>query len=197
MPGKFITIHGIDGTGKTTTARALAYALQDRGLEALNYDALEVVEGAARGQEEMRQDAQTQLYRSLGRKCIQGFAVQQALTSGKSVVKDRWTIDVLAANTYLGAAVPAGDLGILVPDMSILLVCGEQVRQQRVRARRHATADDLVPNLPGTRAHYFEGYLMDHLGEYSQRAEVIDTTHTALDAVVSQIVDLVLDGRES
>lgn len=197
MPGRFITVHGIDGTGKTTTTDKLVSALQTRNIEAQTYDTLLVDEsGFSKDARSGQRSPQAQLYRSLGTKCIQGLAIQEALAEGKSVVKDRWAIDVLAANSYLGATVPSGELGILVPDLSILLICSEQVRQQRIGARGHATTDDLVPNTLGTRAYYFERYLMDHLDEHCCRSSLIDTTYMTADEVAEQIAGLVLEMQE-
>ena len=76
---------------------------------------------------------------------------------------------------------------LLRPDMAVVLRCSEAERQTRIAARGEATPEDLIANEPGTRAHYFEQYLLEHIAESADRHIILDTT----DATPQEMADVV------
>jgi len=177
----FVTIHGIDGTGKTSAARNVAHMLSRHNIPAINYDDItaEVVA------DPLQPDT------ALAKKLSQSALITQYLESGHSVVRDRWLIDIHADRGFAGNAVAAPS-GILTPDYSFVLTCEDSVRMQRVLARGNPTEQDLIPNVEGTRAHYFEQYLLRRIGEFARLAITIDTTELSQDEVAETITNHLL-----
>jgi dTMP kinase len=104
--GPLIVIEGIDGTGKTTLARALGAALRGRGREVV--ESFEPTRGPhgqriraiARG-EEARPEAvaEAELFR-LDRRAHVADVIAPALATGKTVILDRYYYSTMA---YQGA----------------------------------------------------------------------------------------------
>lgn len=177
----FVTIHGIDGTGKTSASRNVAQALSRHNIPTINYDDITAEVVADRSQSDI----------ALAKKLSQSALITHYLESGHSIVRDRWLIDIHADRGFAGntIAVPSG---ILTPDYSFVLTCEDSVRMQRVLARGNPTEQDLIPNVEGTRAHYFEQYLLRRIGEFAHRALTIDTTELGQDEVAETITNHLL-----
>ena len=131
MPGLFVTLEGIDRSGKTTQARLLCEALGDRAL------AVREPGGTAVGERvrELLKDssitigsrAEALLF-AAARAELVGEVIRPALEDGKVVVSDRFLDSSLA---YQGAARGLGvedvarvnefATGGLVPDLTVLL----------------------------------------------------------------------------
>lgn len=177
MAHNFISIHGIDGTGKSTAVLRTAERLRSKGIDAVNFaEALESNTPFHDILLSKEHGKQARLYKSLGTKSIQSIQIAAAIERGLTVIKDRWVIDVLAANSYEGAVIPDGDLGITKPDLSVILVCLERERQRRIQQRGNPTQEDLVQKALHTRAGYFEEYLLDNIAGHSLHHAVVDTT---------------------
>jgi len=177
----FITIHGIDGTGKTSAARNVAHILTNHNMAAINYDDItdEVIPSP------LESDS------TLAKKISQSALIASYLVDGTSIVRDRWLIDVHADRGFKGASV-ATPQGIITPDYSFVLTCDDSVRMQRVLERGNPTEEDLIPNREGTRAHYFEQYLLHRIGEFARLAIIIDTTELSQDEVAETITNHLL-----
>lgn len=170
----FITIHGIDGTGKTTAARTVAELLP----QAINYDDITDTIDYNHNFSDT----------TIAKKLSQSALVHSYLLQGSSVVRDRWLIDVHADRAHKGILTPDYD-GIATPNYSFVLTCDEEQRMQRVLLRGNPTEQDLVPNTEGTRAHYFEHYLMQNIGKFARHSMAIDTTHLTVDKVAQTIIE--------
>lgn len=186
MRSGFVTVHGIDGTGKSTLASTLAASLTERGHRAFEFDALPELAGVARSPQSHRRP------NSIEKKQTQSHRINHFVQDGITVVRDRWLIDVLASNAWEGRALPVDTHDVAVPDLSILLLCAESERMERVSKRGNPTPDDLIPNIHGTRAHAFQTYLLEHLPDLSHNQLVIDTTAQRPEVVAQVAVNEVM-----
>lgn len=169
----FITIHGIDGTGKTTAAHTVAELLP----QAVNYDSITDTINYDRNHSDI----------TIAKKLSQSALIHSYLAQDISIVRDRWLIDVHADREHKGMLTPAYE-GIATPNYSFVLTCDENLRMQRVLHRGNPTEQDLVPNIEGTRAHYFEQYLLQNIGKFAHHSMVIDTTDLNISEVAQTIV---------
>ena len=172
VSGKFLTFHGIDGVGKTTMVEQTVATLADNGHRAISWD--NYAEACGFNFPSKRGDFDA----SVEKKRLESRAILGALSSGLTIVKDRWYIDVLASHTFAGDAQSIDPEGILKPDLSVILLCDEKVRMNdRILARANPTPEDLIPNSAGTRAGFFEDYLLNRIAELSRKHLIIDTTN--------------------
>lgn len=188
----FITIHGIDGTGKTTLVGAIQDVLEANHLDiasSATHSAAEDPWQTHRADFSELSGAERVFYK-LGSKAAQGRLIAQRKDSGITTVKDRWTIDVLADETHKGTVIPTGILStILQPDMAVLLVCDEEARMARITSRPDPTPEDLVPRTPGSRAYYFQDYLTTHLPASAAKHMQLNSTNTSPKVLAESVVE--------
>lgn len=164
MTGRFISLEGGEGVGKSTQARALADALRARG-----HDVVETREpGGSAGAEAIRKlllggegdrwgpEAEALLF-AAARADHVARTIRPALARGAWVVCDRF---VDSSRAYQGGADALGDAQVralhdigsaaLLPDRTLLLTLPGDEASRRARAR-----DDGSPDRIGARA---EGY---------------------------------------
>lgn len=194
MNSYFVTVHGIDGVGKTTAAETLASMMRQENDNTYTYAQLLETEPSFLTQErELREelvgdtDDTSVFQKSVYSKLAQSAIVREALNQDMSVVRDRWYIDVLAANSYKGGSVSI-DAEVLVPDLSVILVCNEEERMRRIHDRSDPTEDDLIPKVPGTRAHYFENFLLKHTQDLCGNFMILDTTEVCPTEIANRII---------
>lgn len=188
-PGKFITIHGIDGTGKTTTAREVTRILQTKDIPVHNFEDVKTEIHDPFKEVKMRTPEGTleELFATLGSKAIQANFIQAQLKKGTWIVKDRWIVDVLADRLHQGVVVPEVT-GILEPDLAVILHCHEGTRMDRVTERADATEHDLIQNIAGTRARFFEEYLFDQTVQHAGSVVSIDSSLYGPQQVANMII---------
>ncbi len=151
MRGRFISVEGLDGTGKTTVCAALAARLRDAGLQVVS---LREPGGTPAGEQirslladpgtSLSPRAELLLF-SAARAQLVDTVLEPALASGAWAVLDRFTDSTLAyqgAGRQLGDAVTAGlselTTGGLHPDRTLLLQAPEAVRRERLIGRGDA-----------------------------------------------------------
>lgn len=171
----FITVHGIDGTGKSTVANCIVEALHGQGAPTLTFDDAEKHYSPKLPLGPDVPSAEAASHPSLSKKAVQSVLVRAASEDGIHVVKDRWLIDVYADNIHKGVELPEPPAEIVMPDLSVILVCSEDIRRQRIMQRGNPTADDLIPKELGTRAQFFETYLLENIGMFASQSMVVDT----------------------
>lgn len=176
MRGRFITIHGIDGTGKTTTAELLVDGLDE--LDAIVVARWNIVKNLL----EPVPNSRSSLAAGISKKVSESKIVSDLMEQGKTLARDRWVIDVMADHAFAGKPMRDGEVSLganpelLLPNLSVILVCRENERMRRINSRGNPSKEDLIPNMPGSRAYFFQEYLLNNIAEYSRNSMVIDTT---------------------
>ena len=153
--GRFITFEGGEGAGKSTQARLLAEALQDRGIEVL----LTREPGGTLGAEAIRgllldppgegwEPAAEALLFAAARADHVARAIRPALDAGRSVVCDRF-LD--SSRAYQGGGGGLSDQDIvalhrigsagLLPDLTILIEIAPEEAAKRLSQRDGAESD--------------------------------------------------------
>lgn len=148
-PGRFITLEGGEGVGKSTQARLLQDALKTRGINALltrepgGSGGAEMIRELLLGGDEERWNIRTEaLLFAAARADHIRRTIKPALAVGRWVICDRF-ID--SSRAYQGAAGLIGDEDImmlhafgsrsLMPDRTILLTLPLDEAAERIRAR--------------------------------------------------------------
>lgn len=208
--GRFITLEGIEGAGKSTVAQILRDWLATRGIRALvtrepgGTPLAERVRDIVleRGAEAVSATAETLLMFAARRIHLDNL-IRPALARGEWVICDRFTDATRAYQGYgrgmdlawieqLAQAVH----GDLQPDCTVLLDLPVNVGLVRARSRSGAAADRFEAEVEEFFQRVREGYLRLARQE-PQRLRVIDATGT-LPAVTNQItaaLEGLLEGR--
>lgn len=151
MPGRLITIEGVDGAGKTTLARSLADALGSRGIDVRVMREPGGVETAERVRQLVKDPAlrigpraEALLYAAARAQLVEE-ALEPALNAGTWVILDRFVDSSLA---YQGAGRDLGTGAVkavndfatqgLRPDRTLLLSLDPGLGRARSRARGEA-----------------------------------------------------------
>lgn len=150
-PGFFVVLEGIDGTGKTTLAAALAETLRGEGLEVVTtYEPTHGTHGkrlremAVTGRDDVTPEEETELFIADRREHLEQ-EILPALRAGKAVVLDRYYYSTMA---YQGAR--GVDTGWIEarhrefapePDLLVLLDLPVEEALHRVTAKRGSTPD--------------------------------------------------------
>lgn len=195
LRGRFITLEGIEGAGKSTVARSIAAALRARGLAVvetrepggtpLAERLREVV--LARGEERLSPEAETLLMFAARAVHIDNL-VRPALARGAWVVCDRYTD---ATRAYQGGgrgvsrefieSLSLGSLGGFSPDLTLLLDLPVSTGLSRAAARRRAAGDAEADRFESETLAFFERVRARYLeiaAAEPQRVRVLDATAT-------------------
>lgn len=191
--GRFITLEGIEGAGKSTVAGALVEALRERGItvrhtrepggtplaERLRQVVLE------RGEESISAEAET-LLMFAARSIHLDNLVRPALARGEWVLCDRFTDATRAYQgggrrvdraliEQLAAAVHRG----LEPDLTVILDLPVAVGLERARARRHAKGEAVVDRFESETLQFFDRVRAEYLAIATRepgRCRIIDAS---------------------
>ncbi len=201
-PGRFITLEGIDGSGKSTQARALRDALQARGHEVV----LTREPGGSPGAEEIRKlvlegdpdrwsaESELLLFTAARRDHLER-TIRPALEAGKVVICDRF---VDSTRMYQGLS--RGDLRAKVDalhdlmigveaDLTLLFDMDPALGHSRAKAR--ATAEERFEDFgAGLQVRMRQGFL-DLAAQYPARFRVIDAGRD-IDTVARDVAEVVL-----
>lgn len=167
-PGYFVVLEGIDGTGKSTLARALGEAIQAKGIEAVvsfeptrGPHGLEIRRLATEGREGVSAEEEIALFVADRKEHLRDL-VLPSLEAGKVVILDRYYYSTMAYQGAKGADPAAIEREhrsfAPEPDLLIILELDVPTALERVQASR------------GDEPDHFEG--KDYLGKV---AEIFDT----------------------
>jgi dTMP kinase len=194
--GRFITLEGIEGAGKSTVAAALAAALRAHGLTVvatrepggtpLAERLREVV--LQRGTERIAPEAETLLMFAARAVHVENL-IRPALARGEWVICDRYT-DATRAYQGGGRGVSAsfietlsGEvLGGFTPDLTLLLDLPVMTGLERAHARRRAAGDGDVDRFESETVAFFDRVRARYLEIATAdpgRVRVLDATKSA------------------
>jgi len=168
--GRFISIHGIDGTGKDTAAISVSEKLTQHGLPVINYDVykdhLENPHKEKKDAADKSEDLENRLAVYLESMMYHSDNIKKLLDEGYYVVKSRYVDDIRAHFGHLGISPERVEeinklFPMVQPDLKVVLVVDEDERQRRVLGRKNPTPQDLEPKVEGSRIKYFEDVLID------------------------------------
>lgn len=203
--GRFITLEGIEGAGKSTVAAALAAALRAHGLTVvatrepggtpLAERLREVV--LQRGTERIAPEAETLLMFAARAVHVENL-IRPALARGEWVICDRYT-DATRAYQGGGRGVSAsfietlsGEvLGGFTPDLTLLLDLPVMTGLERAHARRRAAGDGDVDRFESETVAFFDRVRARYLEIATAdpgRVRVLDATKSAA-ALAQDAVD--------
>jgi dTMP kinase len=201
----FITLDGIDGTGKSTQCQLLATWLSAQGRE--------VVRCADPGGTPLGDQIRQLLLNSRAEMCPRAEAllfmasraelvariIQPALHAGKCVVSDRFVTANVVYQGHAGGLAPAelwavGDFatGGLRPDLTLLL----DVPVAVALARRQRPADRVEARGSAYMEHVRAGFLHE-AAQHPDRIHVVDASGTIPEihaAIVARVTSLLKDG---
>jgi len=194
--GRFITLEGIEGAGKSTVAAALRAALQDHGLQCvltrepggtpLAERLRQIV--LARGAEVVSAEVET-LLMFAARGVHLDNLVRPAIERGDWVICDRFT-DATRAYQGGGRGMDADFIESLArgvqrglePDLTLILDLPVEVGLARARARRLAAGESTVDRFESETLLFFERVRARYLQiarDNPQRCRLIDATAPA------------------
>lgn len=167
--GKFITIHGIDGTGKTTTTANIVEKMKKSEILAINYDNFKksLNNPYAQKKKEIKENGtlEEKLAIYLESMMYHSDQIEQLLAKGYHVVKSRYLDDIKAHFSHLG--VDQGVLGkleskfpMIQPDLKVILVLDEEERRKRIQDRGILNERDEEVKKIDSRLGFFEDYLL-------------------------------------
>ena len=201
--GLFVTVHGIDGTGKTTVTSSLVDSMNADGHKAINYDEYKdktpnpYLEKKSEADKNGSLEDRIAIY--LESTMYHGKQIDQLLNDGFHVVKSRYLDDVLAHFAHLGGNKDMmGKLKIqfpiVQPDLKIILSLDEDLRRERINTRGILDDRDVEKKEPGSRLYFFEDYL--------KKANILDPANSVLhldsgklnvEAITKKIIDHLLN----
>lgn len=197
--GKFISIHGVDGTGKTTTSSKTHDLLIAQGQKSINYDTYK--EADVNPFSEKKKDAdkngslEDRIVAYLESTMYHSKKIDALLNDGYHVVKSRYVDDVLAHFAHLGISEERLNefkekFPIVQPDLKVILTLDEEVRRQRIDKRGILDERDIEIKKEGSRLLFFEDFLKKSAEKASKDSILyIDTGSIDSDTVAKKIVD--------
>jgi thymidylate kinase len=205
--GRLITVHGIDGTGKTTTTERVSTELQNRGHKAVNYDTFKSGRRNPFSEKKDRADKfgtpEERLVAYLESTMFHSDQINELLDAGFDVVKSRYLDDVLAHHSHLGVSeeVIAENLKkfpIAQPDLKVILTLDEAKRRERIGERGILDERDEEHKIEGSRLRYFEDYLKSAAEKAAPGTVLsLDSGTLNLDEVVEKIMTHLLTTKST
>ncbi len=194
---EFIVLHGIDGTGKSSTSRFVTAQNNQKGRPTINYDeyekGLDSPYRKIKDRIKAEGSIEEQLAFFLASTLFHSQKITQLVESGLTVVKSRYLLDVAAHHSHLGCRNVEQLIALFPffsPSLQVILIAEEMERQRRIQQRPEKNSQDLIKNEEGSRAWYFEQYLLKHAQQIHPSAHtyVVDTTALPQTAVAQKVI---------
>lgn len=187
----YITIHGPDGAGKTTTGRRISQMLAEQGREAIFFDDWRdetkwknpFSDSKLRESLEGKKDEFAIL--QLAKTALDSTVITDLTATGIVVIKDRGVIDVRADLSYRDIDPSVCRCPqIREPDFAIFLRVGEEARRRRLKVKEDLCPEDLQPNTPGHRLYAITRFVEDAVGEIApDRGIIIPSDYLSVEQV--------------
>lgn len=194
----FISIHGIDGTWKTSVCHELSEILNKQWTQTINYE--EYIQGKknifSKIKSSVKSDyaASQEFLNFVNSQISHGKEIQSLLSQWYTVIKDRYIDDVWSHSSFRGVSCAQNIIDILeenkeiiIPDYKILLTVKENERMRRIHKRGNPTAQDLIPNTQWQRPYHYETFLKNRINTH-HRWIVVDTSEKSIKQVVDEIL---------
>ncbi len=199
--GKFITIEGIEGTGKSTIAQYIKNHLQECGSDAVltrEPGGTEIAEAIRKlllnqYEEKMAEDTELLLFFA-GRAQHIATVIRPALEMGRVVISDRFT-DASFAYQGAGRGISVDRLKTLAhwvlkdlkPDLTILLDVPVEIGLARAKGR------SIFDRIESETVAFFERVRQGYLNlakQFPERYRIIDANQS-LDVVKKQVINII------
>lgn len=196
-----MTVHGPDGSGKTSTGRRIVESLIQHHQSAVFFDDWRENMGWVNpfSDKELREQAKDSkeafLELQMAKVAFDSIAITDLTNLGIIVVKDRGLLDVRADLNYRGID-PAACQGPLIrePDMSIYLQVSEEVRQRRLAVKKDIQPEDFQPNMPGYRMYAMTQFIEAAVRQMGpSRGIIIATDGLSAEQVAEQAYTTVME----
>lgn len=191
--GKFITIDGPNGVGKTTVVRLVC----DR-LNVFGWNILQTKEPTSAFNRENEERRGLKLARRIieDRRHHLTDEIEPTLELGMSVVCDRYIESSLVYRKLDG--IPFEDTwkensSFKTPDMSILLIASAPTLEERLKGRKVLTRFEREHTLEEELALYRKAH--EFLSDYGFKSVIIENEKTAPENAAKQITDLIVQIR--
>lgn len=188
--GRFISLEGGEGAGKSTQAKRLAAKLSAQGIEALltrepgGTPGAEAIRGLLVSGDTARWDAitETLLHFAARREHVEK-AVKPALARGAWVITDRFADSTMAYQGYAGgagrktvAALQTLVLGGFQPDLTLILDLPVEVGLRRARSRMEGqmAAEDRYERMGEAFHHSLRAAFHEIAAQEPQRCRIVD-----------------------
>lgn len=200
--GRFVTIHGIDGTGKTSTTQKVVEGLGDIGERAINYDIHKETGfnpfSDIKNEVDKHGSIEERLTVYLESMMYHSTEIDSLIQQGFHVIKSRYLDDIKANFSYLGISPEKVKelekrFPMIQPDLKVILLLEETERRRRINIRGISDDRDLEERKPGSRLDFFENYLIEAVkGARAGSALFIDTGSLNCNEVAKKIIDHIL-----
>jgi dTMP kinase len=191
MKNSLIVFEGIDGVGKSSTARVLQQNLLIRGIGAICYEDWEnKSDGFNSIKSFIKKDVslESSLFFYIASSIHKSTLIKELLKK-QWVICDRYVYSTVAYHLARGIkndVIPdISKLPILIPDYYFLLKTEESIRIKRLQSRSSTTSDDLEPKTVGS---FFD--LMERSFEL-YNPKIINNSNVDIDVMVNQILKII------
>ena len=205
MTGKFISLEGGEGTGKSTQVRALAAALAERGIDCLTTrepggspGAEAIRELLLGGSEERWCSKAEALLFAAARSDHVDKTIRPAIEAGRWVLSDRFLDSSLAYQGGAGGlgieavrAINAFGIGECLPDRTLILMLGDEQGRARARDRDQHDGDRIGGRSPDYHRAVATAFRLVAIEE-PERVRLIDASGSAED-VTARLLDAIAD----